>query len=461
MRKGLQTLSLSFDEPHLTHFGGMMLIQRFCKQLRLRRRLQHVVIPDLRRGSYRSTDLILALLFVIIAGLRRLNKTDVLQYNGTFLALLGLKTFPDQTTLRRFLKRLSPAMIRQIVRVHDQIRKDLFALPNPPSSLIFDIDSVVLTLYGRQQNARVGYNPKKHGRRSYHPLLCFEALRQEFWHGSLRPGDAASNSGVIFFLKRCLAKVPATIARSRIRVRADAGYFSGKFVNFLDKQGLGYVIVAREYRGIKQHAHSIRFRKLHFGWEVGEFHYTPTHWKNPHRFVVIRRPVPDDPEEAKQLQLFTFKKYAYTVFVTNLKLEPWRVWRFYSPRATIEKNIRELLYDLPMGKIPTGDWTANVAFFQMVLLAFNLAHWFKRLCLPLEYLHATLETLRSDLLVVPARLTHRAGRNVLHLPQDYHQRKLFAEALQKIKRLKVHKHKKTDFANDIQSKSLILLENFD
>jgi len=233
MSKGLQTLSLSFDEPHLTHYGGMMLIQRICKQLHLRQRLQPVVRTSWRQSDYQSTDLILALLFVIIAGLRRLNKTDVLQYNGTFLAWLGLKTFPDRTTLRRFLKRLTPAMIRRIVRVHDQLRRDLFATPQPTSSLIFDIDSVVLTLYGKQQGARIGYNPKKHGRRSYHPLLCFEATRQEFWHGSLRPGDAAPHSGVIAFLNLCLAKVPPTIARSRIRVRADAGYFSGKFINSL------------------------------------------------------------------------------------------------------------------------------------------------------------------------------------------------------------------------------------
>jgi len=328
MHKGLQILTFSFDEPHLTHFGGMVLIQRFCKQLHLRRRLQRMIRLSQRQGDYQFASLILALLFVIIAGLRRLNKTDVLQYNGTFLALLGLKKFPDQTTLRRFLKRLSPATIRQIVRVHDQLRRDLFALPQPTSSLIFDIDSVVLTLYGRQQGARIGYNPRKHGRRSYHPLLCFEASRQEFWHGSLRPGDAASKSGVNTFLKRCLTKVPSTIARSRIRIRADAGYFSGKFVKFIEKQGLGYVIDAREYRGIKQQAQAARFRKLHFGWEAGEFLYTPTHWKKPYRFVVIRRPMPDDPVEAKQLTLFTFKRYAYTVFVTNLKLAPWRVWRF-------------------------------------------------------------------------------------------------------------------------------------
>lgn len=441
MSKGLQTLHFSFDEPSLTHFGGMVLMQRFCQQLQLRRRLQRAMRRPPRRSEYLPADLTLALLFAIIAGLRRLNKTDVLQYNGAFLSLLGLAQFPDQSTLRRFLKRLPPATIRQIVRVHDRLRRELFVSPKPPSGLIFDVDAVVLTLYGQQQGARVGYNPKKRGRRSYHPLLCFEATRQEFWHGSLRPGDAASNTGVVHFLRRVLAKVPPTIARSRIRVRADAGYFSGKLVGFLENQGVGYVIVAREYRGIKQRAQAARFQKLAQGWEVAEFSYTPSRWKKPHRFVVVRRPVPTDPVEAKQLTLFTHKRYAYHVLVTNLRLTPWRVWRFYCPRATIEKNIRELLYDLPLSKIPTDEWLANVAFFQLVLFALNLAHWFKRLCLPPEYLHATLETLRTDLLVVPARLTRRAGRNVLHLPQDYHHRDLFVRAFQRAARLRLPRKK--------------------
>ncbi len=437
MRKGLETLVFAFDDPYLTHFGGMVLMQRFCKRLHLRRRLQRTVHLPSRGAEYPATDLILALVFAVIAGLRRLNKTEVLQYNGAFLSLLGLRQFPEQSTLRRFLKRWPPSAIRQMVRVHDQLRQRLFARPQPPSSLIFDVDSVVLTVYGHQEGGRVGYNPRKRGRRSYHPLLCFEAHRQEFWHGSLRAGNAATFTGVVPFLRRCLAKVPPTICRSRIRVRADAGYFSGKLVRFLENQGLGYVIVAREYPGIKRHAQAARFRQRYGCWEVGEFSYAPTGWKTSRRFVVIRRPVPADPIEAKQLTLFTYQRYAYTVLVTNLTLTPWRVWRFYCPRATIEKNIRELLYDLPLGKIPTDDWLANVAFFQLVLLAFDLAHWFKRLCLPPEYLHATLETLRTDLLVVPARLACRAGHHVLHLPRDYHHRDLFVRAFQRASRLKV------------------------
>ncbi len=126
--------------------------------------------------------------------------------------------------------------------------------------------------------------------------------------------------------------------------------------------------------------------------------------------MVVRRPIPEDPVEAQQLTLFKDRKYAYHVLVTNLKTHPWRVWRFYAKRATIEKNIRELLYDYPLGKIPTDDWVANVAFFQMLLFAFNIVHWFKRLCLPKEYLHTTLDTIRTDFLVLPARFTKKGSK---------------------------------------------------
>lgn len=439
MPKALRTLRFSFTDTHLTHFGGLVLLHRFCQKLQLRWRLQNYVKIPQRQGDYTPADLILALLYALAAGLRRINKTELLQYNGTFVDLLGLTRFPDESSLRRFLRRLPTQAIRQLATLHDRLRAQLFGLPQAPSSLIFDLDSVVLTLYGHQQGARLGYNPKKKGRRSYHPLLCFEAQRQQFWHGSLRPGDASANTGVVFFFRRCLAKVPSNLARARLRVRADSGFFSGKFIGALEALGLGYVIVAKEYGPIKRRAREVRFQELAHGWAMGEFSYQPHGWPKARRFVVVRRPIPEDPTEAKQLTLFKDRRYAYSVMVTNLDLEPWRVWKFYAPRATIEKNIRELLYDLPLGKIPSGDWVANVAFFQMVLLAYDLVHWFTRLCLPAEYAHATVETVRTDFLMLPARLVSVAGRNVLQLPKGYPQREAFVSAFQKASRLRLPK----------------------
>ena len=438
MPKGTQKFHFSFEETHLTHFGGMWLIQRFCKRIALKKRLQDYVRFAQRNQNYQTAELFLALMYAIIMGLRRINKTEILQYNGAFLEMLGLNHFPDQSTLHRFLKRLSPDSIRRLVRLHDSLRMQLFALPYKRTTLVFDIDSVVIVIYGKQAGARIGYNPKKPGRRSYHPIFCFEAHFQEFWHGSLRPGDAGASTGAVPFIKRCLAKVPKDIARSRIRFRMDSGFYGRTVIRFIEASGCEYVIVAKEYPTIKARARACTFQKMGNGWEVGEFNDKIHHTSEElHRFVVVRRPIPADPEEEKQLTLFKDTKYAYHVFVTNLKTSPWRVYLFYRPRAAIEKNNRELLYDYPLGKIPTDSWTANVAFFQILLFAANIVHWFKRLCLPKEYIGATLDTIRTDFLVLPSKLVREHKKNIVKLPHDYHYQKEFLEAGRRTEKLKL------------------------
>jgi len=436
MRKGLQTLSFSFEAESLTHFGGLFLIQRFCNKLQLRRRLERTLQPAPTWSDYHPADLILLFLYVLIAGLPRVNKTEILQYNGLFLSLVGLKKFPDPTALRRFLHRLSPRSIRQVARLHDQIRGQLFDLPHPRTSLVFHMDSVVLTLYGKQQGARIGYNPRKKGRPSYHPLLCFEAHGQEFWHGSLRPGDAASNTGARALVQRCLSKVPSTIARSRIRLLADSGFFSGKLVEDLDQGGCRYIIVCRKANSYLPMAEGAGFKEMSFGWAVAEFRFKPQRWKAEHRFIMVRRPLPEDPEEAKQLTLFKRGRYSYSAFVTNLELQPWMVWRTYNARANVEKSIRELLSYFSLNKIPTQEWVANVAFLQLLLFGYNIVHWFKRLCLPEDYLRATVETIRNEFLVLPGKLTNHGGRNVLQLPKDYTHREVFLGAARRIETLR-------------------------
>ena len=440
MPKGTRKVNFVFDEDHLTHYGGAWLIQQFCDRIRLRSLLTRYIPIAHREGDYHPSKLLLALLFSIIIGLRRISKTETLRYDHAVVEMLGLDQFPDAGSLRRFLRRLPTANIRQIAQLHDSLRAWLFSLPEERHSLVFDVDSIVLVVYGHAEGAKVGYNPKKPGRRSYHPLFCFESTFQEFWHGIWRRGDAASSTGIIPFLKVCLAKVPPTLKRNRLRFRMDSGFFGKRVVEFLDDAGCGYVIVAREYKTIKAAAQQVRFHELKSQWQYGEFEYQPGHWKEPHRFVVVRRPIPEDPEEAKQLTLFKDRKYSYHVFVTNLELDAWRAYLFYNGRANIEKSNREFLYDYPLGKIPTQSWTANVAFFQLVLLAANLVHWFKRLCLEQRYTTSTLETIRTDFFVVPAKLVRTKNRSLVKLPRDYPHQEKFVRAARRIGALRLPKN---------------------
>jgi hypothetical protein len=436
MKKGLQALEFSFEADTLTHYGGLFLIQRFCNKLDFRRRLHRLwrAAPDWSEHDPR--DMVQLLLFLLIVGIQRIHKSDKIQYDGFFLALLGMETMPDESSLRRFLQRLSPQAIRQLVCFHDHLRALVFPRPQPLTSLEFHLDSTVLTLYGKQQGARVGYNPKAKGRASYHPILCFEGHGQEFWHGSLRPGDAGSNTGARHFVRRCLDKVPSSIPLSRVRILADSGFFSHFLIEDLDQWGCGYTIVGRNYEHYQRLAESAGFQDLKLGWGVAEFEYRPQKWSQPHRFIAIRRPLPVESEQAAQLTLFKDKRYSYSILVSNLGLTPWRTWTDYVGRANIERSFRELRHDLALNKIPTEIWTANVAFFQLLLLAYNVVHWFKRLCLPPDQLGATVETLRHELLAIPAELICRGGQNVLRLPSHYNHQEEFLAAVANVEKIK-------------------------
>lgn len=101
-----------------------------------------------------------------------------------------------------------------------------------------------------------------------------------------------------------------------------------------------------------------------------------------------------------------------------------------------------MLNDLALNKIPTKIWTANVAFLQLLLLAYDLVHWFKRLCLPHDQLGTTVETLRHELFAIPGELICRSGQNVLRLPRLYdHQKELLAAAanVENLKSLKLRR----------------------
>lgn len=57
------------------------------------------------------------------------------------------------------------------------------------------------------------------------------------------------------------------------------------------------------------------------------------------------------------------------------------------------------------------------------------------MCLPKDYAGATVDTIRNEFLVLPAKLTNRSGRNVLQLPRDYHHQGIFLKAARNIEAL--------------------------
>ena len=72
-----------------------------------------------------------------------------------------------------------------------------------------------------------------------------------------------------------MAKVPAAVARSRIRLLVDSGFFSGKLVGDLDQAGCGYIIVCPKARNYLPLAEMAGFQEMSFVWAVAEFWFKP------------------------------------------------------------------------------------------------------------------------------------------------------------------------------------------
>lgn len=331
------------------------------------------------------SELILALLYPLLVGLGRIESTGILKQNGVFRFLTGLERYPDATTLRRFLLRFSQEGLETFLKFHEALRKQMLISPR---KIILDLDSTVLTVYGRQEGAEVGYNPKKRGRSSYHPLLCFEGITRDIWEGRFHPGNVHSASVAGELLKRAFAKIPSSVRQ--IRVRADNAFFDHEIIEFLKERRAFYAIVAKLSRPVKARLGSLRLQQVAGETFAAEFRYQPMRWKTQERFIVIRRPIPEEP--SWQLSLFQMKGFTYQAIVTNLSLTPYRVWRFYNDRAEAELVIRELKEAYSLGKIPTRIWKANVAYFHLVCLAYNLLNWFNRFCLPEPFRRASLIT---------------------------------------------------------------------
>jgi hypothetical protein len=410
MRRSPTSLNFSCNHAGLTHFGGAYFLQEFIRVLRLRDFLARHLPYRRRNRDYRVSQMLLALIYPIILGLDRIETASLLRSNGTFQYLTGLQSFPDPQTLRRFLLNAPAHLREQLHRANDRLLQRFIHLPEHRSRLIFDLDSTVLTVFGHQQGAEVGYNPRYRGKRSYDPLLCLEANSSFLWDVELRRGDAGTWAGSEELLACCFHSTPSDIRE--LRVRADAGFGYGPVLDMLEARWAQYAVVARMIPSLKHALGGLRYEPMNRSWEIAEFEHRPHDWPQARRCIVARRKIQEtDPQPT----LFTLERYAYRAWHTNLALTPAGVWHFYDGRAGMERRIREIQEDYALGKIPTRAFAANALYLEVIRLAYNLVTAFQRTCLPEEWQSLTLSKLRHRLFWLPGELTRPQNRPTLRV----------------------------------------------
>src|SRR5216684_1440767 len=410
VRRSPRNVRITCNHRGLSHFGGSYFFHEFLRVLHFRNYVAGQIHYPRRNRDYSVSQMLLALVHPILLGLDRIETAALLHSDETFQYLTGLQSFPDPQTLRRFLLNAPADLREQLHRANDRLLQRFIHLPKHRSRLIFDLDSTVLTVFGHQEGAEVGYNPRYRGKRSYDPLLCLEANSSFLWDVELRRGDAGTWAGSEELLACCFLSTPSDIRE--LRVRADAGFGYGPVLDMLEARLAQYAVVARMIPSLKRALRGLRYEPMNPRWEIAEFEHQPHNWSHARRCIVARKRIEEtDPEPT----LFTLERYAYRAWHTNLPLTPAGVWHFYDGRAGMEPRIREIREDYALRKIPTHAFAANALYLEVIRFAYNLVTAFQRTCLPEEWQNLTLSKLRHRLFWLPGELTRSQNRPTLRL----------------------------------------------
>lgn len=165
------SLPHEFTSRNISPWGGIKFFHGVYKIMGVREFLKSMPLP--RPGSNRGycpEDLIEGFLCSVVLGSKRIAHTGMLRTDMIINEIFGWKKgLAYQSTFSRFFQKhtielndsIFPALMKNLF---DKVQIDRMTI---------DVDSTVITRYGEQECAEVGYNPQKRGRRSHHPIMAF------------------------------------------------------------------------------------------------------------------------------------------------------------------------------------------------------------------------------------------------------------------------------------------------
>jgi len=368
-------LNFEYSNKEVTAHGGMSLLKRFFDKTGLIDFISTLGLAESgSNAGYSNREIFVSFFVSIWLGANRFAHTSILQHDKVLQKIFGLKRAPSNDTYRRFFQKFdfetgSNFFFELYSWIFSQLKFDHFTL---------DVDSSVWTRYGKQEGAKRGYNSKKRGRASHHPIIAFVAemkMVANFW---LRPGNTGSANNIIAFLEETFSILKGKTVGL---FRADSGFYQKAVMEWLENRKTDYVIAIKMYPNLKDAIkEKVKWVQKADGIWIGELLYQGLDWQQARRVVVIKQHIDIRPEAPGKL-LFpdeqVYRSYRYSAYITNMKLSAELVWELYRKRGDAENRIKELEYDFGADNFCMQDFYATEAALRTVMVSYNLMALFK------------------------------------------------------------------------------------
>ncbi|MDB4433338.1 IS1380 family transposase [bacterium] len=256
----------------------------------------------------------------------------------------------------------------------------------------------------------------------YLPLLgtmAFDDEKEQYLIcAMLRPGNSAAHTGLIAVLRRVLEKLWAAFPKARIRVRLDGGFGAPPVLDFLDENGVEYMVGLSATKPLKKRARRTLGTARRLFREAGEtvpvygetLHKTKTTWPHLRRVIFKAEVVQLPGREPKDNVRFV---------VTNLRSSPQHVYRTYTDRGDMENRIKELKNDLGIDRTSCSRFLANQLRVLLTAAAYVLIQELRLRARHTDCAHAQVGTLRLRLFKLAAWVEVSVRRVVVHLPRSF------------------------------------------
>lgn len=388
-------LSFSFTNKEITPWGGMVFLKQMLDKIGFRNHIESCKdLPEqYSNRGYKKTVILESFITSIWCGANRFLHTEIARSDKALAKIFEWQQVPGQDAYKRYFKKFAQC-VNQSVCHHffkwffENIHLNYFTL---------DIDSSVVTRYGEQQEgAKKGYNPKKKGRKSHHPIIAFVndvRMVANFW---LRSGNTSSANNFIGFLEETLS----VFGNKKVGlVRLDSGFFQNDILQYLEEKSLNYIVAARFTHPIQQLIDKQdAWLGIDEGIEICDKTYQSNSWLKSRRMVIIRQKISEKPNATgRMLSLFPedeiHRNYRYSAYVTNVEYSATDVWRNYRLRGDAENRIKELKNDFGADSFNVQEFYATEAALIFAMIAYNLMSIFRIFVLQ-EKTQKTLSTLR-------------------------------------------------------------------
>ena len=360
----------------LSPFGGLLGLVKFLDLVNFKEILEGFYKPPERMPEMGHYNMVFGLLLLLLIGFTRVWHFLYLQFDAVVCGIFNRVKLPYVTTYWRYVDSLGINQGMSLLMVMSALRERVWQLCGRSYQTIhINIDTTVETIYGSQQGGRKGHNPKNRGKKGFRPVLCFIHETREYFVGKLRRGETIGGEEVAALVRVFKKYLPGCV--KQVILRGDGEFISWESVKAAREEGFHYIFGNKVCAPTFEPAGWYQARKKEVA-EYNEVLYQSAGWGEACRFVCMRIRKEAPSEGDTQLELLEDANYTYRTFVTDLTAAAHTVIEEYDQRADCENLIGEAKRE-GLEAIPSRKFGNNYAYFQIVMLAYNIWRSFKML----------------------------------------------------------------------------------